>query len=383
MASLCNLNEFSRFDYALRWISEPQRWTEHARGHEDFHFPGTTRLLDLVERPDIVHCFNLHGGYFDLSKLPWLSHQVPVVLDLRDAWLLSGHCAHSFDCERWKIGCGQCPDLNINPAIPRDATAYNWQRKKDIFSKSQVCVATPSRWLMNKVKQSILAPAIREARVIPTGVDLNIFHPFAKRSARAELELPQDAKILLIAANGIRKNPWKDYRTARLAVASVGERARGGRIVLLALGEQGEREQIGAVEIRFVPHIQGPERVARYYQAADVYLHSAIADTFPRAVLEALACGTPVIATAVGGIPEQITTLEKEGASGADHPTGILVAPSDAEEMGAAIETLLMNQELRGRLGDNAAKDARERFNLRKQADRYLTWYEELLKARQ
>src|SRR5574341_819554 len=120
-------------------IGQPRRRWDIWNGKEDFDFRGTGQLLELgPERPDIVHCHNLHGawlpsgGYFDLRALSRLSQQVPVVLTLHDAWLLSGHCAHSFDCERWKSGCGLCPDLTIYPAVRRDSTAYNWERKRDI-----------------------------------------------------------------------------------------------------------------------------------------------------------------------------------------------------------------------------------------------------------
>src|SRR5262245_59012697 len=119
-------------------IGQPHRWLQIRCGYEDFNFPASWHLLDLPpERPDILHCHNLHGSYFDLRALPWLSQQVPVVLTLHDAWLLSGHCAHSFDCQRWQTGCGQCPDLAIPPAIRRDATAYNWRRKRDVYTKSR------------------------------------------------------------------------------------------------------------------------------------------------------------------------------------------------------------------------------------------------------
>ena len=110
---------------------------------------------------------------------------MPTVLTLHDAWLLSGHCAHSFDCERWKTGCGECPDLTIEPAIRRDATADNWVRKRDIYARSRLYVATPSPWLMGRVEQSMLAPAVEQARVIPNGVDLSVFRPADKRSIRA------------------------------------------------------------------------------------------------------------------------------------------------------------------------------------------------------
>src|SRR5262249_17776060 len=145
----------SRLKSLVLNIAEPARRRAIKQGREDFDFPGTRRLLELgPERPSIVHAHNLHGGYFDLRELPELSHAVPFVLTLHDAWLLSGHCAHSFGCERWEIGCGQCPDLTIYPAVPRDATATNWTVKERIFTASRLHVATPSNWLMDKVRRS-------------------------------------------------------------------------------------------------------------------------------------------------------------------------------------------------------------------------------------
>src|SRR5262249_17502046 len=302
-----------------RCIGEPRRWLDLKLGHEDFHYPGTWNLLELTEPPDIIHCYNLHRDYFDLRALPWLSQKQPVILDLRDAWLLSGHCAHSFGCERWKTGCGQCPDLRIYPSIPRDGTAYNWERKRRIFARSRFYVAAPSQWLMRKVCESMLAPAIIESHVIPTGIDLSIFHRSDKRRIRSQLQIPQNAKVLLFAANGVRRNIWKDFATMREAVRMCSERFRERESLLfIALGENGPPEQIGEARVQFVPHLNNPSEVATYYQAADLYLHAATADTFPRAVLEALACGTPVVATNVGGIPEQISNLEGVGSNNAD-----------------------------------------------------------------
>src|SRR5262249_35811923 len=147
-------------------------------GIEDFRYPGSRRLLQLTpQQPDLVHGHNLHGGYFDLRILPELSAQVPVVLTLHDAWLLSGHCSHSFDCERWKTGCGRCPDLTIYPAIRRDATASNGRRKRTIYQRSRLHVAAPCQWLMDKVNESILALGAVETRIIPNGVDRTTFHP--------------------------------------------------------------------------------------------------------------------------------------------------------------------------------------------------------------
>jgi glycosyltransferase involved in cell wall biosynthesis len=375
----------------LRTVAHPRRELESRFGREDFNYPGTHRLLELpANKPDVVHCHNLHGGYFDLRVIPSLSRRVPLVLTLHDAWLLSGHCAHSFDCERWKFGCGRCPDLTIGPAISRDATAYNRRRKRDIFAKSRLYVATPCRWLMQKVEQSVLAPAIEQARVIPYGIDLNVFRPAPKHETRTILGLPPDAEMLLFTANGIRRSMFKDYETMRMAITRIAENPKRGRLLFMAVGENLPAERIGQTEVRFVPYQKNPEVIARYYQAADVYLHAAKADTFPNTVLEALACGTPVVATAVGGIPEQVKGLASLGCgSSAAHlntyeiyeATGMLTAPGDAETMAIGIERLLDDESLRHRLSENAAKDAWRRFDLQRQVNSYLDWYKELLRA--
>ena len=359
-----------RLRKGLQLLGQPRRLLEIHRGHEDFDFPGTWRLLDLPpERPDIVHCHNLHGGFFDLRALPWLSHQVPVVLTLHDAWLLSGHCAHSFGCERWKTGCGNCPDLTIYPSIKRDATAYNWQRKRDIYAKSRLYVATPSLWLMKKVEESILSPAIVEKRVIPNGIDLSVFRPGNKELARASLGLPQNVSILLFVGHGTRSNPWKDYTTMESALVRVASKNKRRKLIFLCLGEKQPEERFGVARIRFVGYQKDPMKVAQFYQAADVYIHAARAETFPNTVLEALACGIPVVATAVGGIPEQVE----------DGKTGFLVPPKDAEMMASRIEQLLSNDELRKEMGTQAVKSARSRFDIEQQVSKYLDWYKEIL----
>jgi glycosyltransferase involved in cell wall biosynthesis len=381
----------SRAQTALRMLANPRRELQSRFGLEDFEFPGACKILQLPPyRPDIVHCHNLHGGYFDPRAIAPLSRLVPIVFTLHDAWLLSGHCAHSFDCERWKTGCGQCPDLTIYPAIGRDATAWNWRRKKRIYAKSRLHVATPCNWLMQKVKDSMLFQAVDQARVIPYGTDLNVFKPASKADSRILLDLPLEADILIFTANGIRKNVFKDYRTMRSAIAQLAESRLQRPLVFIALGEDAPGERIGAAEIRFVPYQRDPAVVARYYQASDIYIHSARADTFPNTVLEALACGTPVVATAVGGIPEQVKSFRMvDCQASAAQPkaydlskaTGLLVAPGDPDMMAVGVARILENDTMRRCLGENAAKDAQTRFALQREVSDYLSWYEELLSS--
>src|SRR5690606_24297213 len=122
----------------------------------------------------------------------------------------------------------------------------------------------------------------------------------------------------------------------------------------------GPGERFGSAELRFVPYEENPASVAAYYQAADLYLHGAKADNLPTTIAEALASAVPVIATAVGGIPEQVRSLAGAPGSWAgpavppDRATGVLVQPGDAAGMAAAALALLADDALRARLSANA-----------------------------
>jgi glycosyltransferase involved in cell wall biosynthesis len=350
-------------------LAEPNRRFAYYLGREDFDYPGTRCLLALAdERPHVVHAHNLHGGYFDVRQLQWLSQQVPLLLTLHDAWLLSGHCAHSLECDRWRKGCGRCPDLSLYPAIRRDATAHNLRRKRAIFARSRLFVATPSRWLMQKVEKSILAPAILDARVIPNGIDLQVFQPGDRDAARHALAIPLDAPVVAAIGIDAARNTWKDLTSLRSALRHLDQRWTGPRIHVYVLGSSAAAEETAATTIRFVPRLPGPRDVAAYLQAADVYVHATRADTFPLAVLEAMACGRAVVASAVGGIPEQIRGDE----------SGLLVAPGDSQTLAARLQLILSDATLRAMLGAQAAKRARRYFGFDRQVAAYLDWYADL-----
>ncbi len=335
-------------------------------GQENFNYPGSHRLLNLLpEIPDIVHLHNIHGGYFDLRYLITLSRQRPVIVTLHDAWLLSGHCAHSLDCERWQTGCGRCPDLSLYPGLLRDGSARNWQRKRAIYQKSQLYVVTPSHWLMNKVQASMLHP--EQTRVIPNGIDLRIFQPGDQKKAREQLNLPLDAWILLYVGSIDVADSFKDFATLRQALVQLP--SMGKPVILICLHQTGSSETFGQATIQFRAYETDETKVAAYYQAADIYVHAAKAENYPYVIMEAMACGLPVVASAVGGIPEQVI----------DGETGFLMPTRDASVCAEHVHRLLTTRTLRERIGVQAAQVARQNFSLDTQVSSYLQWYTEVL----
>jgi glycosyltransferase involved in cell wall biosynthesis len=177
--------------------------------------------------------------------------------------------------------------------------------------------------------------------------------------------------------------PWGDAETLRKAMAQMVAQGSARHTIAIAVGIDSTLALPPGFEVRRFPYTSSPAAMARYYQAADCYVHCARIDTFPTAILEALACGTPVVASAVGGIPEQIRPIDpasiRSQSSAIETATGVLVPSGDAPALADAIVTLLADGPGPHRIGRNAADDARVRFDVGQQIDGYLSWYRTII----
>ena len=218
------------------------------------------------------------------------------------------------------------------------------------------------------VEDSFLADSMLEGRVIPNGIDTKIFRPGDREEARTQLGLPAHDKIVVFAARNPETNPFKDFSLLEQALPRVAE-SHDMRITLVTMGSRGCNRMIGTVNVLAVPFVSEPERMAQYYRAADLYVHPAKAEVLPLAIIEAMACGLPVVATNVGGIPEVLV----------DGETGYLVEPGDVDDLVGRIGEVLGNPEQASRhMAASAVRRATESFDLERQADAYVEWYRSL-----
>ena len=192
----------------------------------------------------------------------------------------------------------------------------------------------------------------------------------------------------MTAAYGVRSNVWKDYKTLHEALLCLSREWKGRDLLMLVVGESGREEKVGKVTVRSIPYERNSSNLVHYYRASDLYLHAAKVESFGNVLIEARACGTPVISTAVGGIPEQISALGPDDTGlgikshGFDEATGILTPPGDGPAMASAALELLLHPEQCQMISDNGIRDIERNFSLNVQAERFLSWYREILLAR-
>jgi glycosyltransferase involved in cell wall biosynthesis len=300
--------------FLLNHFSEPIRSLKVWLGYEDFCFPGTSKPQSfLVKEPTLVHAHNLFPVFFDFRSLEAISNKYPTLLTAHDCWMMTGHCAHFFDCEKYKSGCGNCPDLSIAPSINKDRTKCNLKNKKNILSRSNIYLATPCKWLKTKFQESNIGATFSEIRVIPNGVNTDEFYPKAnKKSLREKYNLEQNSLIFSFVGNQTKDNPWKNFSLMYDTLKELGNRLKR-KVIFLCIGEKADPIIASPYfSCNFVGHIRETAKLNDLYNSSDFYLHLAKADTFPNTILEAQSCGIPVFANPVCGIPEQIN----EGQTG-------------------------------------------------------------------
>ncbi len=368
----------------LQGLARPASFIRWWQGKEEFHYPA---FSELVRRPlshaNLVHLHNLHGGYFDLRVLSDWSQLKPLLLTLHDEWLYTGHCACSLDCEKWKTGCGHCPYLDVYPSIRKDNTRNNLLTKNNIYKNCKFYVATPSKWLLDRVKQSVISPSIVKSRVIHNGINTDIFKPADKLQARSVIGIDSSACLLLFVSNYIKANRFKNFDMIKESVYRYAKLSGSTKVICLAIGETAKTEITENLEIRYVPYVKERNELARYYQAADLYLHASHSEIWGLTVTEAQACGLPVVATATGGIPEQVNSLQHHAfqyrsSHDSSTATGMLVQNSDIEGMCQAMHLLNSDLALRESLSANAARRAEDCFNINTMIDKYIDWYQEI-----
>ncbi len=268
----------------------------------------TSKFLKWAEdyNPDLLWMHNIHDYYINYEQLfSWIKArpQMQVKWTLHDCWAFTGHCSHftAVDCDKWKSGCHDCPQLDQYPKSVADNSPDNYRRKKAAFTGvSNLSLVTPSGWLRDQVKESFLAEYPVEVKY--NTINKDIFRPV--QSDFRQTHGIGDKKLILGVAS-----IWNE-RKGLGDFIELSKRLDSSKyqIVLVGLSDDQLKDlSAKGLNIIALPRTGSAQELANIYSAADVFVNPTYEDTFPSVNMEAEACGTPVITYATGGCGETIT----------------------------------------------------------------------------
>jgi glycosyltransferase involved in cell wall biosynthesis len=309
---------------------------------------------------DVVNLHLVNCGFVQVETLA--KFRQPLVWTLHDMWAFTGGCSYVAGCSRFEDQCGRCPLLGAKEE--NDLSRRIWQRKEQAWRNLNLTIVTPSRWMKSCVQRSSLLGRYA-VECIPYGIDTDVFRPEDRMKARQELGLPIDCHLVLFGATAADSDPRKGFDLLAGALARLPREISGKPVVAAVFGNTAPVHipDLG-IPMRSLGPVKGDHRLRLVYSAADVFAAPSREDNLPNTVIESLACGTPVVAFEIGGMPDMIF----------HERTGRLVPPFDTTGFGAALTVELGADRAERRAA--CRQSALERFNMARQANAYRRIYE-------
>ncbi len=290
-----------------------------------------------------------------LGTALFYARSLPKIGDGAD--IVHGHDVHvAAAMGIWKLFSGMPSVLTVHSSIfleTRDRWAWFYRK---LFSKQKALIGT-SRELAGACKPLYDGPVF----YIPNGVDTHRFGPADRKAARAGLGLPEDSTIILTTRRLDRKN-----NVIALAQAFHRLSASDPGLLLVIVGEGEQRAAIESLHndrIRMVGWVDN-RRIADYLHAADLFVMPSLYEATSISCLEAMACGLPVVATKVGGLPDLI-----DG-------NGLLCEPT-VDGLACAVREVLKGDT--GGMGHRSREIAMKGFSWDSIAGRHKQIYEDVL----
>jgi glycosyltransferase involved in cell wall biosynthesis len=324
-------------------------------------------LLPKVQTldPDIIHLHWIAAGFIRIETLKKINR--PMIWTLHDCWAFTGGCHYPDECIRYTESCGRCPVLGSTKEL--DFSYKNWWRKNRTFNEMEITIVAPSRWLGQCAGNSSLFKATR-IEVIPNGLDLEIYKPSDRKKERDRFGLPQEKKLVLFGVMDAKSINRKGFHLLKAAFKQLKDTGYGKKLELVVFGssEPSKEPQLG-LKTNYVGYVKDENQLASLYAASDVIAVPSIQENLSNVVMESLACGLPVVAFDIGGMPDMIEHKKN----------GYLAQPFDVKDLAHGIEWVLEDEKRWDALSRRARQKAEQEFDILVVARKYLDLYNEIL----
>jgi glycosyltransferase involved in cell wall biosynthesis len=327
--------------------------------------PRAREVLGLLRnfKPDVVHLHAFYGwlGYETLAAV---AREFPTAYTPHDPRPIGQIEPACWDCTR-NTTCLNCP--LITPVVRYTLVKHRYFHQR--LKRQWVHRRTPrslevigvSQWFVERMRQQEMRRF--RLRHLPNGVDPAIFRPVADAKQRLGLDDSTDL-ILFLSTPATR---WRvNERKGMLPLAEAFLDQVAARFPRAVLGVAGDLLVPNHPRVRGLGYIAKAD-LPLWYSAAAVYVLPSMGDNLPYTVLEAMSCGCPVIATDVGGIPEQV-----------DHgKTGLLMPDNSPANIASALTSILEDGARARAMGQAGRKKILAHYTL----DHFLSRHEALYRG--
>ncbi|WP_022793420.1 glycosyltransferase [Marinococcus halotolerans] len=252
-----------------------------------YPFSKKNKLKKIIAQYDLIHIHNFHGYFMKMDYLN-LFKDKPVIWSVRDFWIITGGCAFFLDCERWKIGCGNCPHLERYPKSSFfDFTNFMFRKKEmSIGELNNITFVTLTDWVKDTLEKSHLKNS--NIYTINNGFDPTIYNTNSKKSTNSNYKILLMANVLKAERKGIKP-----------LLESLQEIPNNEDYEIHIVGEGLSNELrtiINNYKVIEYGYVKDPVQLSEIYASVDLFVNLSSAETFGRTSVESMLCGTRVLA---------------------------------------------------------------------------------------
>lgn len=336
---------------------------------------GALQKLDY----DILHLHWINQRFIRLQDLP---KDKPIVWTLHDSWPFCGVCHYFLDCDRYQSHCGDCPMLHSGKE--KDLAYHIFEEKMRAYSDLNLHIVTPSRWLGDCVKQSALFGSF-PVTVIPNCLDTDVYRPLTEQEINERLSVAIEQNpalhavkraagekaakpMLLYGAMNAATDRRKGFASLLSALQTLDEQGFDANLVVFGASESDLPMQFEHIQVHFIGYVSDTDLLVTLYNLADVMVVPSLTENLSCAIMESLACATPVCCFAIGGNGDMV-----------EHQVnGYLAIEKDAADLAKGIRWCIDNKD--GSLSTVARKKVMENYTIERVGKQYAELYEAILK---
>lgn len=323
----------------------------------------TLHVLLKKLRPDVINVHNLHGSGWWPNLVAVCVRHAPTVWTLQDMWSFTGRCAYSYECRKFVSGCdASCPTPNEYPALAPRLIASSWKLRRRLLSTHPELVAVcVSDWLAKEALTGLWKG--HRIEVIPNGVPLELYKPFDRKFARAALDIDAKGPVLLVSAHNM-----EGRRKGGGILVEALEKVLHRPFTVVTMGQGSLPIRSEGIHLYSLGYINHERTRMLAYNAADVAVHPAPVEALGQVIIEAMACGTPVVGFPVGGVVDVIRCGQTGWLAEAVTPGALATA------IGQAIRELQAGVDL----SSSCRAVTEAEYSIELQARRYLELFKSL-----
>lgn len=316
-------------------------------------------LDEIYEWADVVLLRWVTATVSDYQIGKWSHGCTPIFWCLSDMGPFTGGCHYSRGCPKYEEDCTGCEivaeHMQYYPPLVL-------KRRKKLWKNLHI--VSPSYWLADCARKSAIFND-KEISIIRTGVELDVFRSTERNLARRLLGLPQEKRILCFGADSA-----VDERKGYDLLLEIFSHFRRFNINpedfhLAVIGTGDVREDLFPFDLTVFGSVRDRDKISLIYSAADVTILPYKEDNLPNVMLESIACGTPVAAFSVGGMPDVI----EEGVN------GTLAIPFDTFDYAFRLHKLIESGVKQGQIREWAESN----IDIKVQAKEYIGEFKRIL----